>query len=105
MWLVEMTPANRDELAAEIEAWARGAEDCRWAGRSRRVSSWPMKLFLFVFALIAILTGSLLLLPLLAWASLQNPSLGGAAVLATLLGNRAGLAGVAVVVLGVVAGL
>jgi hypothetical protein len=68
-----------------------------------------MKLFLFVFALIAIFAGSLLLLPLLAWASLQDPRLDGAeyhaAVLATLLGNRAALACAAVLVLGVAAGL
>jgi hypothetical protein len=70
---------------------------------------WAMKLVSFVLSLFAILGGSLLLLPLLAWASVQDPRLSGAsyyaAVLAKLLGTWAVWAGVATVILGVAAGL
>jgi hypothetical protein len=68
-----------------------------------------MKFGLLVLALFAVVAGSLLLLPLLAWASLQHPRSTGtgyhAAVLATLFGNRAALAGVVMLVLGIAAGL
>jgi hypothetical protein len=69
-----------------------------------------MKLVTFVLSLFAILAGSLLLLPLLAWASVhQDPRLSGAsyyaAVLAKLLGTWAVWAGVATVILGVAAAL
>jgi hypothetical protein len=68
-----------------------------------------MKSLLLVLALFAVLWGSLLLLPLLAWASLQDPTLVGmdyfAAVIATLLSNPTAPAGMAVLVLGVAAGL
>jgi hypothetical protein len=68
-----------------------------------------MKTLLFLLALFAIVTGSLFLLPLLAWASLQDPKLVGAdyysAVVTSLFGTGATLAGVSAVVLGVAAGL
>ena len=68
-----------------------------------------MKLVLFVLALLAVVAGCLLLLPLLAWASQQHPRASGAdchaAVLATLFGTRATLAGMAAVVVGVAAAL
>ena len=69
-----------------------------------------MKHLLLVPAVLAVLAGSLVLLPLLAWASLQDPKLGGAryyaAVLATLFEGRAAwatLAGAGLVVLGLAA--
>jgi hypothetical protein len=68
-----------------------------------------MKLFLSLLALLAIVAGSLFLLPILAWASLQDPRLVAAdyyaAVVTTLFSTGATLAGVSVVVLGVAAGL
>jgi hypothetical protein len=69
-----------------------------------------MKLFFaFVFALLAVMAGSLVLLPLLAWASLQDPRLSGShyytAVLATLFSTRATLAGMVAIVLGLAAAL
>jgi hypothetical protein len=69
-----------------------------------------MKHALLVLAVVAVLGGGLVLLPLLAWASLQDPKLDGAryyaAVLATLFEGRvtwATLAGAGVVVVGLAA--
>ena len=60
-----------------------------------------MKLLFFVVALLAILLGSLLLLPLLASASVQDPPLDGpgyyAAVLATFFRTWASPCGIAMV--------
>src|SRR5689334_20006986 len=72
-------------------------------------SDGAMRQFLFILALLVVSSGCLLLLPLLAWASLQDPRLSGAdysgAVLATLFGTWATLASVVAVVLGLAAAL
>ena len=69
-----------------------------------------MKQFLLGLGVVVVLAGSLVLLPLLAWACLQDPGLTGAryyaAVLATLSEGRAAwatLGGAGVVVLGLAA--